>query len=648
VNQPPNRRQFLGGLAAAALAASGLTACGPAGTARPAAPRKRYGGNLQAGLTGGSAADTIDPHKPVTDLDISRVQTLYEPLVALDVQARGVQYLLAEQITPRNRSLTEWVIKLRPGITFHDGKPLTADDVLFSFRRISSLKAPGTIFLGPVDLDATAKLDTRTVAVKLTSPIADYAGQLAAAPFDLLIAPAGLNPARPNGTGPFQYHSFSPGQRSVFTRHPHYWQTGLPYADTLTIIDFPNTISLTDALRTGQIHAAGTLDPPQVPTLDTAGGIKVVVSQAGSIVPFTMRTDQAPFNDVRVRQAMRLLVDRPQMIDSALDSYGTLASDVFSPYDPDSGHSLVRHQDIPQARSLLKQAGQEDLKVTLVTSPVLSGVVAMATVLAEQAKAAGVTITLKNVPPGTFFGPNYLNWTFSQDYYSYFPYLAQVAQSMLPASPYNETHNDNPPLHLPVPPGPGHRGHRAAPGDPPRHAADRFHRGRVHHPRVHRHPRRLQRHDHRLRPGPARPAADELRLQALRVHPMTPAVGVTIGLAPGRLRHLPLSALVGRRRPPRRQGSLLRRSRPDLGQTSSRLSHRGCRNVRFGSATMPPQPAPAERSASTFPVGWPRSRQGKSLGRTDRARAPGYGREFTRAISFRPGWRRSAGRTGRR
>jgi peptide/nickel transport system substrate-binding protein len=75
---------------------------------------------------------------------------------------------------------------------------------------------------------------------------------------------------------------------------------------------------------------------------------------------------------------------------------------------------------------------------------VLSGVVAMATVLAEQAKAAGVTITLKNVPPGTFFGPNYLNWTFSQDYYSYFPYLAQAAQSMLPASPYNETHNDNP------------------------------------------------------------------------------------------------------------------------------------------------------------------------------------------------------------
>jgi peptide/nickel transport system substrate-binding protein len=191
------------------------------------------------------------------------------------------------------------------------------------------------------------------------------------------------------------------------------------------------------------VQAAGTLDPPQIPALSNTSGIDAVVSQAGSIIPFTMRVDQPPFNDVRVRQAMRLLVDRPQMIDSALDGYATAASDVFSPYDQDFDRSLVREQDIPQAKFLLKQAGMENLRVTLVTSAVLSGVVAMATVLAEQAKAAGVTIAIKNVPPGTFFGPDYLQWTFSQDYYSYFPYLTQVGQSMLPGSPYNETHNDD-------------------------------------------------------------------------------------------------------------------------------------------------------------------------------------------------------------
>ena len=444
------RRQVLAGLAGAGVAAGAgslLAACGSSGSSSPASSStgrsKRYGGNLQVGLTGGSSSDTLDPHKGVTDIDISRILTLYEPLVTLDIQAKKVVYLLAEEITPQNGSLTEWVIRLRTGVTFHDGKPFTADDVLFSFRRIFTLAAPGKIFMGPVDIKGTKKLDSHTVLVKLTSPVADYGAQLAAAAFDLLIAPTTLNPARPNGTGAFRYKSFTPGQRSVFTRHPHYWQRGLPYADTLTIIDFADTVSLADALTTGQVQAAGTLDPPQIAALDTTSGIDVVVSPAGSIIPFTMRVDQPPFKDVRVRQAMRLLVNRPQMIDSALDSYGTAASDVFSPYDPDFDRSLVREQDIPQAKFLLKQAGMEGLKVDLVTSAVLSGVVAMATVLAEQAQAAGVTVTVKNVQPGTFFGPNYLQWTFSQDYYSYFPYLTQVGQSMLPSSPYNETHNNN-------------------------------------------------------------------------------------------------------------------------------------------------------------------------------------------------------------
>jgi peptide/nickel transport system substrate-binding protein len=442
------RRRVLTGLAGAG-AAGVLTACGGSGGS-PAAPvsgsaagKPTSGGNLQVGLTGGSSSDTLDPHKAVTDLDIARVQTLYEPLVALDLQGSKLVYMLAESITARNGSLTEWVITLRSGVTFHDGRPLTADDVLFSINRIVSQGLAGKIFLGPIDLKNSKKLDSKSVLVKLTSPVAAYPEQLASATFDLLIAPATLDPAKPNGTGAFKYQSFAPGQRSVFTRNPHYWQDGLPYADTLTIIDFADSTSLANALTTGQVQAAGTLEPPQIPALSGASGVVVVVSKAGSIVPFTMRVDQAPFNDVRVRQAMRLLVDRPQMINSALAGYGTVASDVFSPYDPDFDHSLVRQQDIPQAKALLKQAGQENLTVTLTTSAVLSGVVSLATVFAQQAKAAGVTVNLKNVPPGTFFGPNYLSWPFAQDYYSYFPYLTQVAQSMLPGSPFNETHTGN-------------------------------------------------------------------------------------------------------------------------------------------------------------------------------------------------------------
>jgi peptide/nickel transport system substrate-binding protein len=93
---------------------------------------------------------------------------------------------------------------------------------------------------------------------------------------------------------------------------------------------------------------------------------------------------------------------------------------------------------------LLKKAGREDLTVTLVTSPIATGTLAMATVLAEQAKAAGVTIRVQQVPPATFLGPDYLQWTFAQDFYSYAPYLAQVTLSMLPTSPWNECHFDDP------------------------------------------------------------------------------------------------------------------------------------------------------------------------------------------------------------
>jgi len=441
------RRRFLRGIAATgAVAGAGslLAACSGGGTSSGAAKNAvqasrslRRGGDLQLGLSGGSSSDTLDPHKSLTYTDTSRLQSLYQPLAQLNAQAQ-VEYVLAESITPHG-SLSDWIIRLRPGVTFHDGKAFTADDVIFTFQRVYNNGFTGKFGLGPIDLKNTKAHDKLTVQVKMTRPFASFAEQLAAFWYNLYIAPASFNPAKPNGTGPFIFQSFTPGQRSVFTRNPDYWKPGLPYVDTLTIIDFGDNTALQDALVTGVIHGAGALDGPQIASLATTSGIKTVVSHSGEIVPFTMRVDQPPFNDVSVRQAMRLLVDRPQLIDSALDSYGVVANDLFSPYDPAFDHSLVRASqgDIPQAKFLLKKAGQEGLTVSLTTSAVATGTVAMATVLAAQAKAAGVT-------PGTFFGPDYLRWTFAQDYYNYYPYLSQVAESMLPGSPFNETHTGNP------------------------------------------------------------------------------------------------------------------------------------------------------------------------------------------------------------
>jgi peptide/nickel transport system substrate-binding protein len=451
-NEPsgPDRRQFLRGLAATgALASAGglLAACSsgsssPAASSGPKAPAtRRTGGDLKVGLTGGSGSDTLDPHKGLTYLDSARAQSLYQPLLQLNAQAQ-TEFVLAEEISPHG-STSEWIIRVRPGITFHNGQPLGADDVIYTFTRIITQKLGGATSLGPIDVKGLKKLDSRTVLVPMTSPYGSFIDQLAYW-YYLYVVPVNFNPKQPNGTGPFVYQSFTPGQRSVFTKNPHYWKPGLPYVDSVTIIDFSDSTSLQNALTTGVIDGAGGLEGPQIAVLKTSSGVHTVASPAGAITPFTMRVDQAPFSDVNVRQALRLLVDRPQLIASALDGYGTLASDVFSPYDPNFDRALHRVQDISQAKFLLKKAGQEHLTVQLVTSAVATGTVAMATVLQQQAKAAGVTINLKTVDPTTFFGPNYLHWTFSQDFYNYSPYLGQVSESMLPASPFNETHWDNP------------------------------------------------------------------------------------------------------------------------------------------------------------------------------------------------------------
>jgi peptide/nickel transport system substrate-binding protein len=438
------RRQFLRGVAATgALAGPGglLAACGPGSSGSPAASpsagARRRGGSLKVGLTGGSGSDTLDPHKGLTYLDTARAQSLYQPLLQLNTRAQ-TEFVLAEEISPHGSTST-WVIRLRKGITFHDGKPLTADDVIFTLRRILKGKLTGATPLGPIDAGGLKGLDSHTIQVPMTSPYGSFLDQLAYW-YYLYIVPAGFDPNKPNGTGPFKYSSFTPGQRSVFVKNPDYWKPGLPYVDTLTIIDFSDSASLQNALTTGVIHGAGALEGPQIAALASSSAVRTVKSHTGAITPFTMRVDQAPFSDVNVRQAMRLLVNRQQLINSALDGNAVAAADVSSPYDPSYNRSLHRDQDIAQAKSLLKKAGKENLTVQLVTSPVATGTVSMATVLAQQARAAGVTINLKTVDPTTFFGPNYLRWTFSQDFYNYSPYLAQVAQSLLPTSPFNETH----------------------------------------------------------------------------------------------------------------------------------------------------------------------------------------------------------------
>src|SRR5262249_50725261 len=254
--------------------------------------------------------------KALPSLDPARAQSPSQPLLQLNTRAQS-EFVLAEELSPHG-STSQWVIRLRPNFTFHDGKPLTADDVIFTLKRIITGKLTGSTPLGPVDVSGLKALDKHTVLVPMTSPYGSFLDQLAYW-YYLYVVPVGFDPKKPNGTGPFKYKSCAPGQRGVFVRNPNYWKSGLPHVDTVTIIDFSDSASLQNALTTGVIHGAGALEGAQITALKSTPGVKTVVSKTGAITPFTMRVDQAPFNDVNVRQAMRLLVNRPQLISSALN-----------------------------------------------------------------------------------------------------------------------------------------------------------------------------------------------------------------------------------------------------------------------------------------------------------------------------------------
>lgn len=448
------RREYLRTMAAGSLAlgAGGLVAaCGSSGSSTPASTggashgTPKHGGTLTIGFTGGGSGDTINPLAPVANVDYARVLNLYDLFAQITPHGKSALNL-AEEITP-NRDATQWDIRLRRGITFHNGKEATAEDVIYTFGLNVNPKAPGeaAAALAALDVKGMKKLDKYTARIPFHKPIGTLVQSLATnvAPY---LVPVGFNPKtdKPIGTGPFKYKSFTPGQQSTFVRNPNYWQHGLPYADSLVMVDYSDETAQANSLASGQSDAIAGVSTDVKAQLES-GGQKLLISNGGGWNPFTMRVDTPPFNDVRVRQAMRLIVDRKQMRETVFDGMGLMGNDVYGIFAPEYDHSLPqRDQDIDKAKSLLKAAGHENLTVQLVTSDIAQGVVKCAQVFAQQASAAGVTINLRQVTVSEFFGQNYLNWAFAQDYWDYNFYLPQVADSNIAGAPFNETHWNQP------------------------------------------------------------------------------------------------------------------------------------------------------------------------------------------------------------
>ncbi|MFE9396533.1 ABC transporter substrate-binding protein [Streptomyces flavidovirens] len=436
------RRGFLavaGG--AAGLGALALTGC--AGSSTAGAPGKadgkpRRGGRLRAAFAGGGASETLDPHLSNLFADVARAKALFDKLADYGPDL-SAQPRLASTWEP-NAGLDRWKVTLREA-TFHNGKPVTAQDVLYSYRRITDPKKAfrAKASLEPIDLKASRAVDERTVEFVLKRPTAEFPNVLAA--FGAYIVPEGAQDfdKKPVGSGPFRFVSFAPGKSAVCKRNEDYWD-GAPYLDELEFVVANEESARINALLGGQVEYAHELNPTTARAHEDQGQVRIVRLRNSAMQSFAMKTDRKPFDDKRVREAFFLIADRKELVDGALSGAGEIGNDLFGKgYEYYADSLPQREQDIDRAKALLKQAGAADLKVTLDTSPVAAGFTEAAAIFRDQAAKAGVTVRIKTGSKDSYWKDILDSGTLCSYRSGAMPIEAHISQRLLTGSTTNAT-----------------------------------------------------------------------------------------------------------------------------------------------------------------------------------------------------------------
>lgn len=427
-----------GGATTGGSAATGTGAGAGAGDGAPT-----RGGRLRIGMVGNGSAETLDPNIASGEIDIARTQNLYERLV--DFKPDGTLYNRLAQDFSASKDARVWKVKLREGVEFHDGSPLTADDVVYSLKYMldPKNKAQGSTdiaFLKPGNIRA---LDKTTVELRCSQPIAQIENSLCAR--SIYIFKQGATPqtmaSKPNGTGPFKLKDWTRGERSLFVRHDAYREHGGPYLDELEIISIDDATARYTGLLGGQLDAAVQIDPSVATKVKAQSNLQLLNIPAGAYTPQMMLVDAAPFTDNKVRQAFRYMIDREALVKNALSGYGKIGNDLSSWPDPLYASDIPqRSHDPEKAKALLKQAGKEGLRVQLATSEAAPGMLSSSTLIAEQARQAGVTITLKKAPASQYYSTLYSKSPFACTNWGYKPLEQQIAEALVSGAVYNETH----------------------------------------------------------------------------------------------------------------------------------------------------------------------------------------------------------------
>jgi peptide/nickel transport system substrate-binding protein len=318
------------------------------------------GAVIRAGIVTPTAAIN-----PVTVADQGGLDMLAQTgeYLCLSTQTLALKPVLAESWTP-NSNADVWTFKIRQGVKFHNGAPLTADDVVYTYKlqtNPSSSSNALSAFGGVLDPAGVVKVDDYTVAFHLLAPNGNFPYLTSSDNYNMIIIPNNYNPASWQssfvGTGPFVLSSYTPKVGASFTRNESYWGTkALPSQTQFTFYDSQASSIL--ALTGGSIDVLGQFSVSGGQAL-LSGSYNVIKLKSSAHRELSMRCDQAPFTDPRVRQAIALTLNRPDIVTALFKGYADVGNDSpFAPVFPSTNTSVAqRTQNISQAKSLLAAAG---------------------------------------------------------------------------------------------------------------------------------------------------------------------------------------------------------------------------------------------------------------------------------------------------
>ncbi|MDO8210243.1 ABC transporter substrate-binding protein [Conexibacter sp. CPCC 206217] len=407
------RRATVLGMSMPAVAAV-LSACGSddgpsAGTGT--------GGGTGAGVRGGLLrAGAITPGRAVDPLklgDTGSVTLLSQTgeYLALSYGEPDLKPVLAESWEP-NADSSVWTFKIRQGVRFNDGRPMTTRDVAATFNRLADPRN-GTnaleVFDGILSPGGTRAVDATTVVFELDQANGSWPWLVSSDNSSAIILPADYDGDWEStfiGTGPWRKESYTPKVRASFVRNDDYW--GEPaLADRLEYTLFEDEVAMVLALQAGNVDLIGSFSVGAGQSLLRRDGrftVNAIKSAAHS--NWTLRTDRPPLDDPRVRRALALSLNRDELVRELLKGYADLGNDSpFAPVFPMTNTDVPqRAQDIEQAKALLSQAGLTDgfdLEVTVWNVGVNA---AYAQLAQNSARDAGIRLRLTMQDTATFLG----------------------------------------------------------------------------------------------------------------------------------------------------------------------------------------------------------------------------------------------------